>query len=151
MLTSVHRINLPRAAYPRERGVRVAGPRIVELLSSAPTSIRFSHRYRRRIDVVFSPGNPGPPGVIRRSPCIKPVPYRGAWVIGVCPQHRRVNPLTLKLRELRVHRDTSARKVTTWGNALAPSTRADYRDRKCICRYRNTTAAHIRRARDNAY
>lgn len=114
MLTSVHRINLPRPAYPRERGVRVAKPRIVELLSSAPTSIRFSHRYRRRIDVVFSPGNPGPPGVIRRSPCIKPVSYRGAWVIGVCPQHRRVNPLTLKLRELRVHRDTSARKVTTW-------------------------------------
>lgn len=29
-------------------------------------------------------------------------------------KHRRVNPLTLKLRELRVHRDTSARKVTTW-------------------------------------
>lgn len=61
-----------------------------------------------------------PPGVIRRSPCIKPVPYRGAWVIGVCPQHRRINPLTLKLRELRVHRDTSARKITT-GDARTSS------------------------------
>jgi len=29
-------------------------------------------------------------------------------------KHRRVNPLTLKLRELRVHRDTSTWKVTTW-------------------------------------
>lgn len=48
--------NVAGRAMRLERGIRVVVPRTAGLLQSTPTSIRFPHCYRSRINVVFSFG-----------------------------------------------------------------------------------------------
>lgn len=54
---------LARRAMRLERGIRVVVPRTAGLLQSTPTSIRFPHCYRSRINVVFSFEEAESPGV----------------------------------------------------------------------------------------